>query len=965
MGSREERDRRGRSERGAAGLLDREYQLAAIEAILGHAREGRGEALLIEGHVGIGKTRLHEAALDSARQLGFRVMRAAGAELERHMAFGIAAQLLTTRFDELSSKDHQAMLADRARSLVSDSRGGGNLLEGSDLSLVHSVFTVVATDDQARPTLLAIEDLHWCDTASLEFVLYLLHRLDELPMALVMTRRTGMGEEVSDVLDRIATHPRVRIETLAPLGPGAVSKLAWRLLGERADPALVQACMTATAGNPFFLRELLVALQGEGDLPSADLARRAQSLVPEAVIRALRVRVGRLGQSSAALARAIVVLGDDVPLRQAATLARLDMETASGAADSLAGVEILLAREPLRFVHPLVRQALEQDIASAELATRHFQAARLLHAERGGAERVAAHLLLSHRRGDPWVVEQLRAAAREARGRAVPRSAVRYLQRALEEPPADEVRADLLAELGAAEAAAGDANAADRFAAAMAASQDPRRRAQLALHRGRALSSRGLAEQAAQSFEAGLAELPAQPSDADELELRDQLQADYVVVALLVPALQARALALSADLLDRAAAGPVTQGQRLRLAQVAQRAVFEGEPAPEVLDLVEQAWDAGRLLECGTSDGIGWRLVSGVCMLAGDLEQAVQVADAALEDARKRGWPFAFATATLLRALPLVWQGRIDDAISEFEIAREARRVGWRQYARVSAAFHALALIEKGTLDLAEQILLEDAPLDPLAETSAEVIFDLEDSIRLYALAELRLVQGRAAEALDSALSSGGSAERIVKFFGYCPWRTTAAQALLTLGDRERALELAEEAAARARRIKVLHQRVRTQRVLGLCQGGEKGLKTLEATANLAADAPPRLETVKALIELGAALRRANQRVAAREPLQRAADMAWAGGASALHERARMELAATGARPRRVMLLSGPDSLTPSERRIAELAAVGHSNREIAQALFVTPKTVEYHLRNAYRKLDIDGRENLSTVLVA
>jgi DNA-binding CsgD family transcriptional regulator len=93
--------------------------------------------------------------------------------------------------------------------------------------------------------------------------------------------------------------------------------------------------------------------------------------------------------------------------------------------------------------------------------------------------------------------------------------------------------------------------------------------------------------------------------------------------------------------------------------------------------------------------------------------------------------------------------------------------------------------------------------------------------------------------------------------------------------------------------------------------------------------------------------------------------MAWAGGATALHERARTELAATGARPRRVMLLSGPDSLTPSERRIAELAAIGHSNREIAQALFVTPKTVEYHLRNAYRKLDIDGRENLSTVLVA
>jgi DNA-binding CsgD family transcriptional regulator len=92
--------------------------------------------------------------------------------------------------------------------------------------------------------------------------------------------------------------------------------------------------------------------------------------------------------------------------------------------------------------------------------------------------------------------------------------------------------------------------------------------------------------------------------------------------------------------------------------------------------------------------------------------------------------------------------------------------------------------------------------------------------------------------------------------------------------------------------------------------------------------------------------------------------MAWAGGATALHARARTELAATGARPRRDMLLSGPDSLTPSERRIAELAATGHSNREIAQTLFVTEKTVETHLGRAFRKLDISSRRKLPEVLV-
>jgi DNA-binding CsgD family transcriptional regulator len=122
---------------------------------------------------------------------------------------------------------------------------------------------------------------------------------------------------------------------------------------------------------------------------------------------------------------------------------------------------------------------------------------------------------------------------------------------------------------------------------------------------------------------------------------------------------------------------------------------------------------------------------------------------------------------------------------------------------------------------------------------------------------------------------------------------------------------------------------------------------------------------VRALVDLGAALRRTNQRAAAREPLQRADDLAREGGAQTLRERARTELQATGARPRREALLSGPASLTPSERRIAELAATGQSNREIALALFVTPKTVEYHLRNVYRKLDIATRRELTTALSA
>ncbi len=183
------------------------------------------------------------------------------------------------------------------------------------------------------------------------------------------------------------------------------------------------------------------------------------------------------------------------------------------------------------------------------------------------------------------------------------------------------------------------------------------------------------------------------------------------------------------------------------------------------------------------------------------------------------------------------------------------------------------------------------------------------------------------------------------------------------LGERDRALEIARESVARTERTDVLHLRIRAGRVLGLCEQGTRSLRSLRAAVRLGSDAPTRLETMRALVDLGAALRRENRRSEARDPLERAADMARRGGAVALSERARIELAASGARPRRDALLSGPASLTPSERRIAELAANGQSNREIAQALFVTPKTVEYHLRNAYRKLDIQTRGELAGVL--
>jgi DNA-binding NarL/FixJ family response regulator len=152
-------------------------------------------------------------------------------------------------------------------------------------------------------------------------------------------------------------------------------------------------------------------------------------------------------------------------------------------------------------------------------------------------------------------------------------------------------------------------------------------------------------------------------------------------------------------------------------------------------------------------------------------------------------------------------------------------------------------------------------------------------------------------------------------------------------------------------------------RVLGTLER-ERGVEHLEEAVAELEQATTKLELAKALCEYGTALRLQRKQTEAREPLRRALELADVCGAPPLVERARTELGATGARPR-TTALSGVESLTPSEKRVADLAAGGMSNREIAQELYVTPKTVEVHLSNTYRKLEIGGRRELSGALQA
>jgi DNA-binding NarL/FixJ family response regulator len=223
------------------------------------------------------------------------------------------------------------------------------------------------------------------------------------------------------------------------------------------------------------------------------------------------------------------------------------------------------------------------------------------------------------------------------------------------------------------------------------------------------------------------------------------------------------------------------------------------------------------------------------------------------------------------------------------------------------------------------------------------------------------LLDGRVEEAvttLDDAASRLGGRRNPAHPL---PWRSQKAMALNRLGRTDEALELAAEEVEMARSWGAAGALGAALRTLGTVEG-ERGLEHLEEAVAVLEESPARLELAKALAAQGAALRNTKDPSAAREPLRRALELAEVCAAEPVVEFARSELHATGARPRSAAL-SGPAALTPSERRVADLAAEGQTNRDIADALFVTPKTVEVHLSNAYKKLGIASRRELQAAL--
>ncbi|MGH2894854.1 MAG: helix-turn-helix transcriptional regulator [Solirubrobacteraceae bacterium] len=276
--------------------------------------------------------------------------------------------------------------------------------------------------------------------------------------------------------------------------------------------------------------------------------------------------------------------------------------------------------------------------------------------------------------------------------------------------------------------------------------------------------------------------------------------------------------------------------------------------------------------------------------------------------------------------------------------------------APVTLAFLVEALVERGDLDTARSELAERG-------MDGDLPYAWATTPLLLARGRLRAAAGEHPAAIADLIDTGGRAEAWgVRNPAMHPWRSSAAISLAQVGDRDRAIALAEEEIQLARTWGAPRAVGVALRAAGIAHGGEHGIALLrDAVAVLEPSTAP-LEHARAITDLGSALRRAGHRAEAREHLRTALHVAHQLGGGYVSDRARKELAIAGARPRRDAL-RGRDALTPSELRVAQRAAEGRTNREIAQNLFITLRAVEAHLTSSYTKLGIASRHELPAAL--
>ena len=922
-------------------LVERTAELDAIQALVDAAKDANPHLAVVEGPAGIGKSRLLAELRRRAADAGCLVVSARGTDLECAFPFGVVRQL----FEPIVLTPGCPWLTGAAEAAAPVFHAGDSgAHDDVSFGVLHGLYWLVLNIASEGPMAIVVDDLQWSDVPSLRFISYLARRIEGQPVLLAVGIRSAEPGTDAVLLGEIAADPLAVPIRPAPLTMAAVGELILVRLGETPEPGFAEACHGATGGNPLLLHELLKTLAAEGVQPSVEQIPVVRELGSRAVSRTVLVRLARLSPDAIAAARAIAVLGDACEVATVAALAELDERRFATAARELTRVEIVRPDPPLGFVHPLVRDAIYQDLAVGERELMHAAAVDALRAAGAAVEQLAAHWLLLPRRGDPEVAAALTTAGLEAITRGAPDSAVAYLRRALDEPMPEEQRVRTLLDLGHAASYLNLQAAAEYTREALDGLTDPIERARASELLARQLLFIGTGHDALAILEQALAELP--PGNDDQRRrllattlhtvsfgaFRDDL-GDHI--RMLRPeaeedgvgALMIRAILCLGD--SFAARRPASEVAPQAFSAMADGTLIAADPGISTIAAI------GSLVLAERPEALDfWDNVRGVAYRRASLEAIVGVE-------LWRGW-------TLLQF------GEIGGAVESLQNAVE-NEAPWAletgQGIIYTSALLARALVEHGDLDAAKQILRRTGT--PVPGTDGALF-------GMLAHAEIAVAEGRFADAI-ATIDDQLHFVRRVDNPAWLPWRTVKAQALAGRGAVDEAVELIEEDLERARTWGTPGPIGRALRQLGELRRDEA---LLREAVDVLSGSLYRLELARAWLALGRDIRLDRRPSEAREPLSTALELADSCSAPVVAQAARAELNATGARPR-TSARSGAASLTPSELRVAQLAVDGKTNRDIAQELFVTPKTVEVHLSSAYRKLGIDSRHRLAAALTA
>ncbi|GAA1805228.1 AAA family ATPase [Luedemannella flava] len=931
-------------------LLERDAELTHLTRAFTTGAGGRGGVVMVEGPAGIGKSALMEAARRAAGAAGLRVLSARGSQLEREFDYGVVRQLLEPVLLAADTALRVRLLrgpAHRVPALL-DVHLAGPAASG-DLAASNALYWLLVQLSGQAPVAVLVDDAHWADDASLRFLRYLTARVTDLPLVVVVAGRPPGAQP--GLWGELAADPAAIPLRPAPLTTTATARLVTAATGMAATERLAASCRRLTGGNPLLVRELAVAARSAGGAAADGDEQALRALGGAALAQRVPSLLANLTPEAVRLAELCAILGEEADPHLVSGLAELaglgglvgDLRRLHG---ELVPAGILRPGSRMAFVHALIRDAVYAGIDPVTRSRLHRHAAQMLVTAGQPEVLAAAHLLVTLPSGDPWVVATLRRAVGYAVSRASPRSALAFLERAIQEPPASRSETtELIRSAGTVAQGVNWQTAISYLRRAAALTGSLVERAEITELLGRATFLAGRNLEAIALLERMLAEVNGEHPDVEH-----RLRTVILSVAAVEVDLRHTGGPHLEMLRNRADLSPEVRYRLDALSALWATAIDLDRDAAVAAALRALRPRPGARHDPGSSSPI----LAYVALVAADHEEAVTHLDRAWSTAHEVGSSHTAGLAAAFRAYALANRGYLADAEEDARTAMALTATPQSTLARVYAGvFGAEVQLARGRRDAAVAALAwagaESAP-GPALQVQLDLVH-----------AEIELAGGRPEEALRRA----GDAGRRLLPDGWLnpavwPWRTAAALAHHALGHRDEARELAVEELDLARRWGAPRALSRALRVVATVTGGRSRAEVLEEAVRVVRHSPARLELALALHALGSAIGLRHPH-AARTALGEALCVAQECGADALIEQVRRALRGSGEQPRPPALAHG--RLTPGEWRVAQRAAAGRTNHEIAQELHVTPKTVETHLSSVYRKLEVRNRTAMARVL--